>query len=342
MLKNIEPPSGNTGVESEKLPEIGVDWLAGTFKGDVFQHVSSLIRGTFQEEFLQEEFSLRWYERARKTPNGIRFAWQPRQGGVVGDRCESHLDICGSALSGLSHLQILRLLKSLQSIGFSCSRIDVKLDDFSKIVTPALAYEAWKNGNVSGFQVHKWTTSGRFGEECGETLSLGRRGSNGSGKYLRIYNKTVQSCGLIDATRIELEMSDIWAKDAFKNLCSIDENSLEMIPQMLAGYISGAVDFIDKSVDPDHASRCPRLSWWDAIIGEFAKFKASRIYKTQTLEKAKKWLFKQVAPTFAMLMSIMQQLGGTDMREELFWQLWIEGEKRMNETQKLILMQSIP
>lgn len=338
----LEPPSSNTGVESpERLVELGVDWLAGTFKSDVFQQIQSLVRGTFQQEFLKDEFSMRWYERALCTPQKITFAWQPRQGGVVGQRNECYLSIPGSALAQVSHLHVLRLCKSLQSLAFSCSRLDARLDDYSKTVTPALAYSAWSDGNISGFQVHKWTSSGRAGDPSGETLSLGRRGSGGSGKFLRIYDKFIQSAGEIDATRVELEMSARWSKNAFETICSIDEDSVELLPQILAGYISGAVDFVDKSVDPEHLSRCPRLDWWEAIVGEFVKFKSSRLLIPQTFERAKKWLVKQVAPTFAMIMSILERGSGTEARDAFFWDLWLGGETRMNDQQKFILAQSL-
>lgn len=83
----------------------------------------------------------------------------------------------------------------------------MKLGDYGKRITPAVACETWKAGGLSGFRTHHWHSSSRYGEQSGDTINLSGRGKSGGGKFLRVYDKGFQSAGKIEATRVELELS---------------------------------------------------------------------------------------------------------------------------------------
>ena len=168
------------------------------------------------------------------------------------------ITLSGTPLSRLDPPALEMLLTGLSSLGFKATRLDLKLDDFTKTVTPELAFQAAEMGNTKGFRRYRRTQS----DDGGYTFYGGSRGSDRGGKYLRIYIKSVESGGEIDATRIDGELSSDKAHEAFDRLTMAP---LKMWPRFVVSVIAGCYNFLDRSVSP-RADRCPQLSWWAAVI----------------------------------------------------------------------------
>lgn len=98
----------------------------------------------------------------------------------------------------------------------------------------------------------------RNGELKGDTLYFGGRGKNGGGKYLRIYNKTLESKGVVDSVHWECECSKKKAQHAFFKLSQCAFASL------LVGLIGGCIDFVERK--DKNLGRATRFEWWQSIV----------------------------------------------------------------------------
>lgn len=87
------------------------------------------------------------------------------------------------------------------------SRLDLALDDFTRIFTPSNYLDAWREFRVcSPCKRFSFCQAGKLG---GETFYLGGR----SNKLLRIYDKEKESRGKIKSIRYEIELHNRYAND---------------------------------------------------------------------------------------------------------------------------------
>jgi hypothetical protein len=108
-------------------------------------------------------------------------------------------------------------------------------------------------------------------------------------------------------------------------------------------FVTGAVDFIDRQ-SPSRIGKeiksCPRLDWWEFVVGDVPRIRLSRPRKEKTIKKAIKWIEKQVLPTLAMVLSYFAKKHGSNM-DEIFWEAWQRGDSRMSEVHRAILASSL-
>jgi hypothetical protein len=327
----------------QPLIELGIDWLAGTLPSSAIAQVRRLLESTFSEKFPDEFFPLRWYQKSWTNSRGVLLGSEPRAEG----RTEIYVSVPAAALSVLTSQQQLDMMIGLLSLKFSCSRIDIKLDDFTKTLDPKVAYQAIENGDYTGFQttVHrKWIESGTS-ELKSQTLYIGRRGSSGSGKFIRIYTKWIESLtstNPIDSNRLEIEFSEGKAKQIFDMLTSV---TIDLWTEVMLSLITGAIDFLDRSGSYKAAGRLPRLDWWEAVVGDTTRMRLSTVRKQTTIKKSIEWIRKQVAPTFAMVCDYLIKVSHKDNESkfddvnDFWWLLWFKGAERMNDHQRALLAQ---
>jgi DNA relaxase NicK len=324
-----KPPVSNTGVkqtETEPCVEVGIDWLAGTCHESRVGELQEFLAAFFSDEFSPGTCGVGFYQQSVRSVLGIVIGLYPYESSELRQDC--YLSIPASVLDTISQESLLTLIKTLSSdFAFHYSRVDLKLDDYGKRITPSIAYETWKAGGISGFKTHHWHSSGRYGQRSGDTLNLGRRGKNGGGKFLRIYDKGVQSGGKIQATRVELELSGKRARE-FAQVIVLACDDLETFREIIRCTICGAVDFVERDKS-GRLDRSQRLSWWEAVIGDAARLRFSPVQVVQSIEKAKSWLAKQVAPTIATVLASFN--GQTEEWWEFFWEMVLQGEDRMKQ-----------
>jgi hypothetical protein len=127
-------------------------------------------------------------------------------------------------------------------------------------------------------------------------------GSRKSDKFIRYYNKAFKSGGLIDSYRWEVEFKKDRSDILFQEFISIPpEQFTELAPMMLANYVIGAIDFIDRQ-SGDRLSRQQRLAWWERFckkIGDGLRL-PSRQSKPLITKKIA-WMKRSVETTLALL-----------------------------------------
>jgi len=319
-------PVSNTGVkwtkdEIKPVFEVGIDWIAGTTNEARSTELMAELGQFFTDEFVDQERGIGFYQESYRSTLGIVVGLKPR--GTGRDDC--YFSIPGSVVGAIAHEKIHELIKLLIcEYDFHFSRMDLKLDDYSKTITPELAYTAYQDGNIAGFKAHHWHSSGSEAKGIGRTLELGRRGKKGSGKFMRIYDKTVESKGEIDATRIELELSQESAKSVATLFAAVPS---EDIAKYIFDIITSSVDFIARDAS-ERLDRAIRLDWWAVIADGREKIKLTGIHIKSTLDSAKRWVHNQVAPILA---TIVNAFANEQDWNDWFWDVVMNGEKRMQE-----------
>ena len=335
-------PLSNTGVpvsQSKPQVEIGLDYVAGSFPGDKLTDVRILVEQVTRSRFSDEYSPVRWFHRCYRTPDSTCLYSHPRSPG------QNHgaLVLPGKVLAALSPSDCRFLVIELSLLGFKPTRLDVRIDDFTKTLTPNLVKEAFERHDITGFNLKTEATLIKNivrGRSLGETIYIGKRGKNGSGKFIRCYTKWIESKGQIDSNRFEIEFTENYAKDLFSVLISMELSSWV---EVMIACVTGAVDFIDRQ-SPDgirkDVANCPRLTWWEFVVGDIPRIRLSRPRKEKTIKKAIKWIEKQVLPTLAMVLSYFARKHGSNM-DEIFWEAWQRGDSRMSDVHRGILASSL-
>lgn len=318
-------PISNTGVNWTKSDiQLGIDWVAGTCHQSQAFEVMKFLSEFFKDEFSIGKGGIGFYQQSYRSVLGIVVGMYPYESQQ--NRKDCYFSIPASVLNTVHQLQIRTLMSSLlDKFSFHYSRLDLKLDDFSKTVTPELALQAFDSGCVAGFRHHDWHRSGSTKRGFGRTLSLGRRGKAGAGKFVRIYDKFIESNGAIDSTRVEVEFSGEKCRQVAQFLTAAPEDTfLEAIHCCIAG----SVDFVARDASK-RLDRATRLDWWQAIIGQVERISFSLPRSVQSIDKVKSWIAKQVAPSIATVLAAFD--GQTDLWWEFFWGIVLEGEDRMRD-----------
>jgi DNA relaxase NicK len=271
---------------------------------------------------------VRWYRFVYAGVSGAIVACGFRAGGRS-EHC--YLQLSASVLALLSPSQILELVAFLHSIGFKPSRLDIRLDDYEKRLTPQNARDCADNGQVFGFRAGPGPNgkcySYRIGRDGGETIYFGARGKDGSGKLLRIYDKAIESEGAIDAIRIEVELSSKKARDFWELLVTAD---MQSAPAILLGALAASIRFAQCRDNSRRADRSDNLPVWDELVGDAATVVWSPCVKQDSLQKSIDWLKRQVSATFASVLEAISRIhGDTDACLRFFYELWAEGENKI-------------
>jgi hypothetical protein len=286
--------------------DLGIHWLRGSLPSAVYGKVRLLLRQWFGDS---EDLSYgRYLYRAGEVFASGK-AWLWRDGRTGSNKNTACVDIPGETFDGLTAIQQYGLFRDLAALGFRCSRMDLKFDDYEKIISPEGVYQAAVAGHVQGFKKWHFHTEGKIGSTAnGQTLILGKRGQNGSGWLLRCYDKGAESDGRIQAIRWEGEASGVRAKCVFEHLATAA--NVEAFTSGIGQFLGGSVDFLER-VSPN-LDRCPRLEWWQRIVNLIgrAKIKVQRV-KT-SIDKAREWVAKAVAPSLAMIRKGYEFIGLDD------------------------------
>jgi hypothetical protein len=289
------------------------------------------------------------YANSGFTLDGGKFGYESRtnENGVT----TWHLHICinGTMLERFDTIQNWAILTVLaENYRLECSRIDVKVRDYSRRVVPAQILDWAHRGYVRG--VRKAGTKDEFeiGDPGQPTAYLGSKGNSLS--YVRVYDS--MPVRRVNAIDWEAEFRRGKAKQVFQTLLLFVDKSLKSsedicqeILQYLGAIVLGMVDFIDESEAPrkpgdtsrvKELSRCKLQQWWVEFKQEISyTLRVSAPRTPRTVEKTIRWFGKQIAPTIAMFGQMFEDFDS-----------WLhlhqcKARERFNDTH-LALMASVP
>lgn len=351
----VRNPDSNTGVLLTNPSEVSSAQSRFTYGFDGFRF--TFHQGSFQiikdslERFFCEPFTCRdgrfsgIYQTKWVSPSGYILAKDAISHSPNPDaapRTDAILVIPGSCAGSLPLPRLAFLLRIIQKLpDIRCTRMDIFIDDYSKKISPHLIDKAFLAGNIKGFrlQTRCWIESG---QDLASTLAMGRRGNSGSGKYFRCYEKWKESAGshhFIDANRMEFEFSGDYSNTLAHILFDFfDDDDKHLYDNALNFILStfrAAVSFLDRSVS-DRPDRCPLLDWWAEIFEQIAPLHYRRIIPPKSIERSKKWIQQQVAPSLSMIFDSYDEDEDGEFWA-FFWELIFDGSKRYSQHHKDIL-----
>lgn len=305
LVSAVEVPSppyllGGDNCQGSKSPiengTVGVDWLQGTFPAErlpsLYDYISKMCGCTPE---VMQWGQMRYDAHCVWHPFGIKLFWDTTAQKQMMHRNRATLQLSGVPLSTFSPTQIFKFMQTLHSVfEFSATRIDLCFDDFKKVMLPHEVAEEAGKGNFTGFKRWEPKQARRVsGEYLSDGIGFGMRGKNGSGRYLRCYDKTLESQGEIDAIRWEVEFTKETAKQVFQTLVSAE--NIALFTASISALIGGSINFVDRK--GTHLDRMSRLDWWQTIIDLLGCVKLRNEKAVQTIESSIQWVERSVAST---------------------------------------------
>jgi len=302
------PQATNRGAEISLV--VSVDWLEFTVKDGRVGEVERVVCWYVVGDCVEVERGMLGYERQKVGPGGSRILWSVR-------RPEVHVVLPGDWCGALSEEHMRGLLLWVNTMG-KVSRCDLAGDDWRRLVLPVDVREAVRRGElVSHARSRQWL------EEMGTDQGTAYFGAPSSRQRVRVYDKTEESGGAIDAVRWELQLRD--------------EAGESVVPQLVRGNwgevwasrLVQLVDFRDRSAKL-LVNRCPRVRWFEGIVGNAEKATVYEARPVVSGEKVDSWLHRQVAPSLAAMM--MRSGGDLGYVENLME----DGKKRQKTKHRLL------
>jgi len=233
-------------------------------------------------------------------------------------------------LDAIRELDLHLFLLSLRQFSPSCTRIDVFFDDYNRMNTPTGIHEIIKNRDYSGFR--KGQLKQRFdgGRMIHDEVDFGTRGDNGSGKYLRVYDKALESDGEKNCIRWEVEFSKERAHKVFDKLSQAA--SIEAFATMCGSLVAGSIEFVHRNGDKN-IGRLEVYDFWKKIKDLLGTVVIRVSIKTTDIGGMYKWVYRQVSPTLACLRGTF-----FDESDFLEWLFDVLDEGKVNMSQRQIIL----
>lgn len=226
------------------------------------------------------------------------------------------------------------------SAGGVMKRLDLAINDRAGILNIPMLKEKWKRGEaISYFRGHKGYDStkkngGIIPEDTGNTLYVG---STSSEVYFCIYEKAKEQYA-----KLGMDIEDIEVKNRFEIRLK-NERAYRAVADLLTYYdaertafsiINRYLCFVDAEEDK------PKSEWkvnedWAWFIGEYREaLRLTTQPEPFTLERALRWLHRQVAPTLKMVQELDRQNHTTILKDMLEHTELKEKHKHLLELEK--------
>lgn len=208
------------------------------------------------------------------------------------------LDIPGMVLDSMES-EILRMFFfGLRKFEPKATRLDVYFDDYERLITPSKLRKIIEKNDFTGFRKggnHQLYKSGRL---IHDEADFGARGKNGSGKYMRAYDKVLESDGSKDVIRYEVEFTKKHAAKAFNLLSQMGSD--ESFTQLLGELVVGAISFV-KRTGEKNIGRLKEYGFWKRIKERLDSVVIRIPVKRPTILSMFKYIETQAIRTLAVL-----------------------------------------
>jgi DNA relaxase NicK len=183
----------------------------------------------------------------------------------------------------------------------------VYVDDFLRVVSPSDVYVECERGNLSGFRLFRADSPRKMtigqSVKVGDAVVLGRRGKQGAGKYLRVYDKNLETLGQRDCVRWEVEFSDKRARAVMHRLTMAE--GVEEFGALCGSLVGGSVEFYDRAGSQErHLERLQRVEWWQRLLDRIGWLRVRAARRFSSVGRVAAWVTSQVAASLAMLTEV--------------------------------------
>jgi len=339
-LKTVNPGNVIPGSQSLKANSTGVHWIRNSFDFKQLDAVRAMVGNFFGESEISYIGRLSY---------SARYAWRSEVSLCFDEdpelREKAHrgritLDIPGSACDELTAPDLILLLDCIKDLEGRATRIDVFFDDYNHTVSLEELRITVDKKDFSGFQIASVShTLNRTKKENGgltyDSVTFGRRGSAGSGKYLRIYDKNLESNGEQNCIRWEVEFTQHHAEKVF-NILSGTCGNLDVFAVSCGALIGGIMRFVHRTGDKN-IGRLDVYDWWEEITKSLGVLSIRIAKKKNTLVGMIEWARRQVSQTFAVIdISFKTRRDFFDFMQDMLK----EGESKMSVHQRQVADQN--
>ena len=237
------------GVNSQKSNEVGVHWARISFDR---RYLRELVQWSthFFGKSQQDGLGLWSYDSREYWPSGVQLNFDnmpERSRDVHNGRMT--LECPGKALDELTQADLTLFLEGCRRAFCGvCKRIDVFLDDYNKAISPSGLHSLIKRRDYSGLRKWHIAQTGDPGRLTHDEVSFGRRGEKGSGKYIRVYDKALESNGERDCIRWEVEFTQEKAQQVFVKIAETG-GDIEAFATLCGSLVAGAINFVKRTGD---------------------------------------------------------------------------------------------
>lgn len=294
------PPSVQRGAELHQ-GEVDIDWVTLTLPREYLEDLTQYLEPILGPCNIGKGFS--GYSEGRHFPFSMCIAYSHEQ------RPECCVKVPGSACQQLGSRAILEFITWVYDQGGHATRIDVRSDFKGKRLDLIdLAYAGCEDRQLCRCRCWEMREPrSNTGEYLGRCLTLGKRGKNGSGRFVRIYDKGLETGEATIHTweRWETEFTKSAADQVAQQLIESNDWKREAL-----AFALGAVEFRDWTGSASLARR-PLAPWWLAFLADVEPIlvKTNRI--GTDLDRWGGWFRRCVLPTF----TTMAIEAGTDIHD---------------------------
>jgi len=321
------PHTVKRGVNSQIKNEVGIHWLRISIVRQYLSQVRAYLDFYFGES-AQDSYGLWSYDSRFHWPNGASLNYDcdaARSDSVHNGKFT--VEIPGQALDGIAQTDLHLFLLRLRQFSPTCTRCDVFFDDYNRIIRPGDMHEIVKDRDYSGFRKSQIKQGYDNGRLIHDEIDFGKRGQNGSGQYLRVYDKVLESKGEKNCVRFEVEFTKKRSHKVFDKLSQV--TSVDAFATLCGSLVGGSVKFIHRSGDKN-ISRLDVYDFWLEILELLGSVVIRIPAKETDMEGKYKYIYRQVTPTLALLR-------GTFVDDTDFFN-WLndaigEGELKMSQRQ---------
>lgn len=234
-----------------------LDWFQGTCPGEAIAEIKQVLLNYYPGcDVKTDAKPVVGYHVAEQWTCGLRISW-------TADFERGHIQLTGTALRYLELTQTMGMLMRICALGVKPTRIDCALDDYDRELTIDWHLNQILKDRLCYFRKVADIGNSMTGQR--ETIMFGRRGASGSGVYVRVYDKNIESEGEINAIRYEAEFSGNKVERVFGHLLDSPVTSNESISETIAGLVLGSIDYRHK--EPKRSiSRCERVAEWESFL----------------------------------------------------------------------------
>lgn len=330
---------------------LALGWLAGSFPQEKWCQVKDLLEKTFGTQFYRSGSGRHGFNESWSSPLSRGFFMcrnvefnedsekftppQQKHGWAF-------FQLGAGIIENLVPRWFFSFLGELRGVGFRPTRIDISYDDYDRLIPVRSLWGFKELGMITRFR--KGKPHLQHVEKKGtfwEGVTLGSRGDNGGGFYVRYYDKSIESKGKINAIRLEAEITGEKARAVWDELSNhLSEGWSDNLEQReaefcrkLAGILGSVFDIVHKS-KTGHLHRSPRLkTWQDFLDGLTDSLVRLTNHKRRSSLAQKIDAFRrQWAPMLAVFRAVM--FGSTDGFQsfsELIAYILSDGESRWTD-----------
>lgn len=272
---------------------VSLDWLRVVGPAGTLDRAMRLLDGVFGQDSRKAGKGLWFYETTERYAAGVIVAYDLDKDD---ERATFAVEIQGKALGHLSYDDRVKLLNRLLWLGCHCTRLDIAIDvqtDDGGVYLAEEVLQACELKELCRGVRYRYQSGD---EQSGLTVYMGQRGDLGSGRFVRVYDKGIET-GTKPRNhwqRWETEFSGDVAAETAKLVASAADWQQEAL-----AHATGAVEF--REATGKRLQRRQVSQWWLDWLGTIEP-KRVRIDRPEaSLTTFADWLNRCVGPTLATM-----------------------------------------